>query len=69
MWTTKLFSETDGKFDLSYFDIWNQNQRPFVWRLQKVGMFDSDLFRLIRPTNGVEQNIIRTKSTAQIIFD
>ncbi len=36
--------------------------------LQKVGMFNWDLVRLIRPKNRVEQNMSRTKSGLQISF-
>ena len=32
----------------------NSNRTTFVQRLQKVGMFDSDYVRLIRPKNSVE---------------
>jgi hypothetical protein len=35
--------------DLTLFD--NSNGTTFVQRLQKVGMFDSDLVRIIRPKN------------------
>ncbi len=54
-------------FDSTYFDKWNQ--RSFVQQPWKVGMFDSDKVQIIRSTNWVKQNIIRTKSTAQIKFD
>ena len=52
--------DTGGTFYSSYFD--NSNQRPFVWRLRKNEMFDSDLVQLISPKNKVKQNIIWTKS-------
>ena len=56
--------ETSGMFDSTYFDNWNQ--RSFDRQPWKVGMFDSDKVQIIRSTNRVEQNIIWTKSTAQI---
>ncbi len=62
--------ETGGMFDWTYFDNWNR--RSSVWRPSKVGMFDSDLVRLIQPTNWVKQNIIHgpnynIQNTAQLI--
>ena len=65
-------------------EIWEMTRKCFLNIYMKVflgcyfkatvGMFDSDLVRLIRPKNRVEQNIIRTKSknkfsSINIMFD
>ncbi len=52
------YMETGGTFDWTLFD--NSNQSSFVQLPSKVGMFKSDLVRLIRPKNQVEQNITQT---------
>jgi hypothetical protein len=48
-------SETGGAFEWTLFG--NSNRTTFVQRLQKVGMFDSDLVRLTRPK--IESNKIQ----------
>jgi hypothetical protein len=42
---------TGGTFNWTLFD--NSNQKNFVRRLQKVGMFDLNLVQLIRRKNQV----------------
>jgi hypothetical protein len=59
-----IIRDTSGTFDWTLFE--NSNRTAFVRRLQKVGMFNSDLAQLIRPKNWVGQNISQTKSGQQL---